>query len=93
MARCGRSRVQELGWDPHESASLEGGGWRVGERPPGERPVAGGSRVVQSSGQKAAVVVGVLALRRWMEAGPLRGALLILGRGSRVGLGPQKTWL
>lgn len=91
MARCGRSRVQELGWDPHESASLEGGGWRGGG--PGERSVAGESRVVQSSGQKAAVVVGVLALRRWMEAGPLRGALLILGRGSRVGLGPQKTWL
>lgn len=54
MASSCRSSVQELCWDPHESASL---GEEVGGAGPW-RAAKGGSGAVRSSGQRAAVVGG-----------------------------------
>lgn len=92
VANSNWSRVQELCWDAHESASLERGGWEAGGEGPW-RAAQGGSRRCRALGRELRWLVGPLALHQLLGAGFLQGALLILSSVSCAGLGHQETWL
>lgn len=72
VASSDGSRVQELCWDAHESASLEGGAGVGGGALESCHRWAGGAELWAALRWSA----GALAFRRFAEAGPLQGALL-----------------
>lgn len=82
---CRSGGVQELCWDPHESASLGEGVGGVGPW----RAATSGSGAVRSSGQWA---LGALAPRELAGADTLRGALLTPGGARGTGCGQRRTW-